>query len=319
MLFILVTVKASEISDQTVLITGGAGFIGSHLATALASNNEIKILDNFSTGRRTNIPDEASLIEGDIRDADALKQATDDVDLIFHEAALVSVERSVEAPRTSHETNVTATVELLEAARDEDARVVLASSAAIYGRPERTPIAETDPKEPTSPYGLDKLTIDHYARQYHQLYGLETVALRYFNAFGPGQVAGDYSGVISIFCKQALTGEPITINGDGTQTRDFVYIDDIVQANLRAATTDAVGEAYNIGTGSAVSIRELATEIQDIAETDSEIVHTDPRPGDIEHSEADITKATTQLGYEPTVSFREGLERTVEWYRSKRV
>lgn len=311
--------ETNTISDQVVLITGGAGFIGSHLATELVPENEVRILENFSSGRRTNVPDEATVIEGDIRDTDTLEQATENVDLIFHEAALVSVERSVEDPQTSHEINVTATVELLEAAREEDARVVLASSAAIYGHPERTPIAEADPKEPTSPYGLDKLTIDHYARQYHRLYDLETVALRYFNAFGPGQVAGDYSGVISIFCEQALTGEPITVNGDGTQTRDFVFIDDIVQANLRAATTDAVGEAYNVGTGSAVTIRELATEIQDIAETDSEIVHTDPRPGDIEYSEADISKATAQLGYEPTVSFREGLERTIEWYRNNRI
>lgn len=309
--------QMSEITDQTVLITGGAGFIGSHLAQALVPDNDVRILDSFTTGRQANIPDAATLIEGDLRDKDALVHATKGIDLLFHEAALVSVERSIEEPLTSHEINVDATLEVLEAARREDARVVLASSAAIYGHPEQVPIVETDPKTPTSPYGLDKLTIDHYARQYHDLYGLETVALRYFNAFGPGQVAGDYSGVISIFLDQALSDKPITVNGDGTQTRDFVFIDDIVQANLRAATTDAVGEAFNVGTGSAVSIRELAEAVQDVLSTTSEIVHTEPRPGDIKHSEADISKATTKLGYEPMVSFREGLERTANWYRDQ--
>lgn len=309
--------QAGEPIDRTVLITGGAGFIGSHLATALVSNNDVRIVDSFETGSRENVPEEASVIEGDLRDDDVRARATHDVDLIFHEAALVSVERSIEEPLTSHEINVDATLSLLEAAREQDARVILASSAAIYGHPEQVPIDESDPKTPTSPYGLDKLAIDHYARQYHALYGLETVALRYFNVFGPGQVAGDYSGVISIFLDQALDGEPITVEGNGTQTRDFVYIDDVVRANLRAATTDAVGEAYNVGTGSAVSIRELAANVRSVTGTESEIAHTDPRTGDIEHSAADISKAETHLDYEPTVSFREGLERTAEWYRTR--
>ncbi|MDS0475690.1 NAD-dependent epimerase/dehydratase family protein [Natrinema sp. 1APR25-10V2] len=304
-------------ADQTVLITGGAGFIGSHLATALVSDNDVRILDNLTTGQRANVPDEATLIEGDCRDADALARVTDGVDMVFHEAALVSVQQSIDDPQQSHAINVDATLDVLEAARREDARVVLASSAAIYGHPERVPIPESDPKGPTSPYGLDKLTIDHYVRQYHELYGLETVALRYFNAFGPGQVASDYSGVISIFLDQALSGEPITVDGDGSQTRDFVFIDDIVQANLRAATTDAVGKAYNIGTGEAISIRELAEAVQDITVTESEIVHTEPRPGDIEHSQADISKAEAYLDYEPTVAFREGLARTAKWYRTQ--
>ncbi|MFC4246655.1 NAD-dependent epimerase/dehydratase family protein [Natribaculum luteum] len=309
--------QTGGVTNQTVLITGGAGFIGGHLARTLVDDNEVRILDNFTTGRRANVPAEATLIEADCRDEDTIARATQNVDLIFHEAALVSVGRSIEDPQTSHEINTDATLALLEAARAEDARVVLASSAAIYGHPERVPIAESDPKEPMSPYGLDKLTIDHYARQYHELYGLETVSLRYFNAFGPGQVAGDYSGVISIFLEQALAGEPITVDGDGTQTRDFVYIDDIVQANLQAATTDAVGEAFNVGTGEAVSIRELAETVQEVTDTESEIVHTNPRPGDIDHSTAAIAKAEDRLGFEPTVSFREGLERTAAWARSR--
>jgi len=193
----------------------------------------------------------------------------------------------------------------------------LASSAAIYGHPEQIPIKETDSKTPTSPYGLDKLSVDHYAKQYHDLYDLETAALRYFNVFGPGQTAGDYSGVISIFCEQTINDDPLTIHGDGKQRRDFVFIDDIVQANLRAATTDHAGEAYNVGTGTSVSIRELAETIVDVTDSNSDIVHTEGRDGDIRHSEADITAIQTALDYEPTVSLREGLEQTVDWYHDQ--
>lgn len=305
-------------NDQTILITGGAGFIGSHLASTLASDNNVRVLDALTTGQRANVPAEVTFIEGDIRDDDALSHAMTDVDLVFHEAALVSVQQSVEEPQTSHNINAEATLSLLETARDHDARVLLASSAAIYGHPDSVPISETDPKEPTSPYGLDKLTVDHYAQLYNGLYGLETVALRYFNAYGPGQVAGDYSGVISVFIDQALSGEDITVHGKGNQTRDFVYIDDIVQANIRAATTNGIGTAYNIGTGESVTIRELAELIQDIADTDSDIVHTESRSGDIEHSKAAISRAQDNLGYEPTVSLREGLEQTIDWYRTQR-
>jgi UDP-glucose 4-epimerase len=301
--------------NQTILITGGAGFIGSHLATELAEKNDVRVLDNLTSGEQSKVPENATLIEGDLRNEDTLKRATENIDLVFHEAALVSVQGSVEAPLTSHDINATATVELLEAARREDARVVLASSAAIYGHPEQVPIEESDPKTPASPYGIDKLAIDHYARRYHDLYGLETVALRYFNAYGPGQTAGDYSGVISIFCDQAINGEPITVHGDGGQTRDFVFIDDIVQANLKAATTDQVGTAYNVGTGQTVSVRELAETIVDVTDSESEITHTEGRDGDIRHSGADISAIQADLGYEPTVSLSDGLERTVNWYR----
>nr|WP_306438859.1 NAD-dependent epimerase/dehydratase family protein [Natronococcus pandeyae] len=176
---------------------------------------------------------------------------------------------------------------------------------------------EVDPKTLASPYGLDKLAIDHYAQQYHDLYGVDTVALRQFNAYGPGQTAGDYSGVISIFCDQAINDGPITVHGDGGQTRDFVFIDDIVQANLKAATTEQVGEAYNVGTGTSVTINELAETIVDVTDPDSEIIHTEGRSGDIRHSEADIAAIQTDLGYEPTVSLHDGLERTVAWLREQ--
>jgi UDP-glucose 4-epimerase len=302
-------------TDQTVLVTGGAGFIGSHIARALVEDNDVRVLDNLSSGAREKIPEGATLLEGDLRDDETLARATDGVDLIFHEAALVSVQGSVEDPLTSHEINATATLKLLEAARDEDARVVLASSAAIYGHPESVPVEESDPKTPTSPYGVEKLALDHYARQYHELYGLDTVALRYFNVYGPGQTAGDYSGVISIFCDQALRDEPITVHGDGGQTRDFVFIDDVVQANLAAATTDRVGTAYNVGTGRTNTIGELAETIVSAVGSESEITYTDGRDGDIRHSEADISAIRSDLDYEPTVSLREGLEKTVDWYR----
>lgn len=304
--------------NQTTLITGGAGFIGSHLSETLLRDNDIRVFDALTTGNRSNVPPEAKFLEADLRQEDKLTNAVAGTDLIFHEAALVSVARSIENPLTSHEINAEATLRLLEAARAQNARVVLTSSAAIYGHPESVPITEDQSKEPTSPYGLNKLTLDHYARLYHDLYDLETVALRYFNVYGPRQVASDYSGVISIFIDQALSGEDITVHGDGEQTRDFVYIDDVVQANLNSATTDAVGEAYNVGTGESVTIRELAELIQDITDTDSDIVHTDARTGDIEHSKADISKAKADLGYEPTVSLREGLEQTIEWYRTQR-
>ncbi|NKE34954.1 NAD-dependent epimerase/dehydratase family protein [Natronococcus sp. JC468] len=294
-------------TGETILVTGGAGFIGSHLVDALVDDNDVRVLDDLSSGRRDRVPADASLIEGDLRDDDALARATDGVDLIFHEAALVSVERSVAAPLESHAVNVDGTLALLERARVEDARVVVASSAAIYGRPEYTPIDEGHPTAPSSPYGLEKATVDEYARLYHELYGLETVALRYFNVYGPGQVGGDYSAVIGVFLEQAQAGEPITIDGDGTQTRDFVHVSDVVQANLLAATTDAVGEAFNVGTGSSVTIRELAETIREVVGSNSEIVHCDPRPGDIQRSRADVERGRTELGYEPTVPLEQGL------------
>ena len=298
-------------TGKTVLVTGGAGFIGSSIVDALVADNDVRVLDNLTGGQRGRVHPDATFIEGDLRDDETVARAMADVDLVFHEAALVSVAESVEAPLASHDINVDGTLAVLEAARDTGARVVLASSAAIYGHPEYTPIDEEHPTDPSSPYGLEKLTVDEYARLYHELYDLETVALRYFNVYGPGQAAGDYSAVISVFLDQARAGEPITVNGDGTQTRDFVHISDVVRANLLAAETDAVGEAFNVGTGETVTIRELAETIRDVVGSDSEIVHRDPRPGDIDQSQADISKIETQLGYKPTMSLTDGLSTLV--------
>ncbi|NUC74894.1 NAD-dependent epimerase/dehydratase family protein [Haloterrigena sp. SYSU A558-1] len=304
----------AAIRDKTVLVTGGAGFIGSHLVEALAPHNEVRILDNFSSGDRSYLPDGVTIVEGDVGDPIALQRAARGVDVIFHHAALVSVSRSVDAPRRSNETNLDASLLVLEQARQEDARVVVASSAAVYGHPDELPVSETASTDPASPYGIQKLAVDQYARRYAELYDLETVALRYFNAYGPRQ-RGPYSGVISTFLEQARAGEPVTIEGDGEQTRDFVHVSDIVRANLRAATTDAVGEAYNIGTGSRTSIKELAETITDATDSDSPIVHRDSRPGDIRHSGADVSKAKRTLGFEPRVSLESGIQSLVDGTR----
>ncbi|MFW6376603.1 MAG: NAD-dependent epimerase/dehydratase family protein [archaeon] len=301
-----------EPSDRTILVTGGAGFVGSHLAERLVPDNEVRVIDDLSTGKREHVPDDAELTVADVRDEDALAEAMADVDLVFHEAAVVSVEESVRHPTATHHVNVDGTLRVLEAARDEDARVIVASSAAIYGHPDGVPVAEDAPKAPTSPYGIDKLAVDHYTRRYHELYGLETVALRYFNIYGPRQGAGDYSGVIEAFFEQAEAGGPITVEGDGTQTRDFVHVEDVVDANLLAATTDHVGEAFNVGTGVETSILELAETIQAIVDADAEITHTDPREGDIDRSRADVTEARERLGFESVIALEAGLARLSE-------
>lgn len=295
------------VAGRRVLVTGGGGFIGSHVADALVDDNDVRVLDDFSSGHRANVPDEATAIAGDVRDPATLAAAMDGVDLVFHEAAVVSVERSLEAPLSTHETNATATLRLLERAREADARVVLASSCAIYGDPPRVPIAESTPPNPTTPYGASKASLDRYARLYHDRYGLETVALRYFNVYGPRQRGGDYSGVIDVFREQARAGDPLTVHGDGTQTRDFVHVGDVVRANRLAATTDAVGTAFNVGTGDATRIVDLARLVRDLEDADVPIEHTDPRPGDIEASVADTTDARERLGFEAEVSLADGL------------
>ncbi|MFW6384784.1 MAG: NAD-dependent epimerase/dehydratase family protein [Halodesulfurarchaeum sp.] len=296
--------------ETSILITGGAGFIGSHLADALTASPthpEVRILDDLSSGCLENTPADATFIEGDVRDPATFESAMADVDVVFHESALVSVDASVENPEKSHSINVDGTLQVLEAARAQDARVVLASSAAIYGHPESIPVSESHPKRPSSPYGLDKLTVDHYARLYHELYGLETVALRYFNVYGPRQSAGHYSGVISTFLEQARAEQPITVHGDGSQTRDFVHVSDVVRANVLAAETDHVGEAFNVGTGEETSVEELAVTIQELSETTADVVYTQPRPGDIERSRADVSEAESKLGFRSTVSLEDGL------------
>lgn len=302
----------SSPKNKSILITGGAGFIGSHLSDTLSKKNRVIVIDDLSMGKLNHVPDDAIFIEDDIRKESTFESVDEDIDIIFHHAALVSVGASVDDPTQSHSINVEATLRTLEFAREYSARVILPSSAAIYGHPESVPIVEEHSKEPLSPYGLDKLALDHYGRLYNELYGLETVVLRYFNAFGPRQSASDYSGVISVFLEQANAGEPLTVHGDGTQTRDFVHVSEIVRANLLAAETDHVGEAFNIGTGSETSINELAEAIVRLTDSESDIVHTDAQPGDIDQSRSEISKAKSHLGYEPQISLEEGIRSIIE-------
>lgn len=300
-----------RVAGQTVLVTGGGGFIGSHLASALAPDNDVRVLDDLSAGSRQAVPDEATLVVGDVRDEKTLRDAAEGVDLVFHEAAQVSVERSVENPRETTETNVTGTVAVLEAARRADARVVLASSAAVYGEPQTVPIGEDQPIDPQSPYGLSKRSTEQHARLYADLYGLPATPLRYFNVYGPGQGAGDYAGVIATFLDQARRGEPITVAGDGKQTRDFVHVRDVVRANLLAAVVDSRGQPFNVGTGDRVTIQELAATIKAVTGSDAPIVNVEPRKGDIRHSCADVTAAREHLGFEPSIQLEAGLETVV--------
>ncbi len=297
-----------QLSGESVLITGGAGFIGSHIADSVRETNDLYIFDNFSTGSYDNLSPEDIVVEADLTDTESLASTVEAVDVVFHQAAQVSVQRSIDNPVKSHETNLDPILTILDAVRGTDTRVVYASSAAIYGNPEYTPIDEDHPKDPNSPYGLEKLSADHYCSLYHDLYDVEVVSLRYFNVYGPGQQAGDYSSVISIFRDQAMNDEQITVEGDGNQTRDFVHVDDVVQANILAAThEDAPGKALNVGTGTAISIRELAEVIKDIIDSDSEITHVNPREGDIEESVADISHARDLLNLEPEYDIYNGL------------
>lgn len=298
------------LAGATAVVTGGAGFVGSHLARGLlARDAAVTVVDDCSAGDPATVPPEAAFVEADVRDREVLDAHFRDADFVFHQAALASVRRSVADPVESHSRNVTGTLHVLEATRRHDVdRVVLASSAAIYGQPEYLPIDEAHPTRPTSPYGLDKLASDHYARLYADRYGVDAVALRYFNVYGPGQ-SDEYAAVVAVFRDQALDGGPLTVEGDGSQTRDFVHVDDVVQANLRAATCESChcGRGYNVATGEAATIRELAELVRDAVDAEPAIVHVDPREGDVDRSVADVSAARDRLGYEPTVRLRDGL------------
>jgi UDP-glucose 4-epimerase len=305
---------STPLSDRTVLVTGGAGFVGSHLAAALVPDNEVRVLDDCSTGDPERVPDDAELYAADVRDEAALERAMADVDCVFHQAAMVSVPESVERPLDCHRTNTDATAALLDRARRTDTRVVLASSAAVYGDPASTPVAEDDPTAPTAPYGVSKLATDHLARVYADRYDLPTVSLRYFNVYGTGA----NGGVVDTFCRRALAGESLVVHGDGEQTRDFVHVDDVVAANLLAATTEHTGTVYNVGTGRGVAIRALAERVSDLAPTDVAVSHAAERVGDIRHSCANVSRARARLGFEPSVGLEAGLRRTIAGYRSNR-
>ncbi len=305
-----------------VLVTGGAGFIGSHLVDALVARGDtVRVLDNFSTGRRENlvaVQDQIELLEGDLRDPDAVAQSVNGVDLVFHQGALPSVPRSVADPLTSHEVNSTGTLRLLLAARDAGVRrVVVASSSSVYGDTPTLPKVETMATSPRSPYAISKLASEQYAGSFAQLFDLETVALRYFNVFGPRQDPHSYyAGVIPRFCMAAWRGEPCVIYGDGQQSRDFTFVADVVQANLLAAAApEASGHTFNIAYGAQTTLLDVVAILRELTGQALEVRHEAPRAGDVRHSLAAIGKAQELLGYQPQVRFAEGLERTLGWYQ----
>ena len=310
------------------IVTGGAGFIGSHLARGLlAAGHNVRVIDNFSTGHRENLaglPDEQNqrlaVIEGSVTDVDLMRRHFAGADTVFHQAALPSVPKSIEDPLRSNLHNIDGTLAVLVAARDCGVRrVVYAASSSAYGDTPTLPKVETMPPQPLSPYALTKYAGEEYARIFHLVYGLETISLRYFNIFGPRQdPASQYAAVIASFIHRMLRGEVPVIYGDGCQSRDFTYVDNVVQANLLAAAAppEACGQVYNIACGRRIDLRELVKLLNGILGTRITPRHDPPRPGDILHSLADISRARERLGYEPGVDVTEGLRRTVEWYRS---
>ena len=308
------------------LVTGGAGFIGSHLtARLLANGDRVRVLDNFSSGLPDNLPStgppsaDLEVIRGDVRDLQAVERAARGVTAIFHQAAMRSVPRSVADPLGANENNVTGTLQMFEAARRAGVRrVVYASSSSVYGDRPELPKREDQAPAPISPYAVSKLAGEHYGRVWHRLYGVETVGLRYFNVFGPRQdPASEYAAVIPKFILWALRGEPLEVHGDGEQSRDFTYIDNVVDANLRAAAaSDVGGEVFNVGCGERTSLLEIAARLENILGPPVERRHTPSRAGDVAHTLADISKAKRLLGYTPLVGFDEGLTRTVDYFRS---
>jgi UDP-glucose 4-epimerase len=305
------------------LVTGGAGFIGSHLAEELVRRgHQVRVLDNFSTGKRSNLEHVpgVELVEGDLADADACATAVRGVEYVLHQGAIPSVPRSVADPVTSNRSNVDGSLNILVAARDAGVRrVVYAGSSSAYGDTPTLPKREDMPTRPLSPYALQKLVAEQYCQLFTSLYGLETVTTRYFNVFGPRQDPGSpYSGVISLFSTALLQGRQPTIYGDGGQTRDFTYIANVVDGVLRACDAPAAsGQVINVATGGRISLNALLSAMNDILGTSITPVYGAPRAGDVRDSQADISKAKTLLGYEPTVSLEDGLRRTLDWARSR--
>jgi len=305
------------------LVTGGAGFIGSHLVEELVRRGErVRVVDSLITGKRQNIAHVSAVefIEGDLADPDLAQRAVKDMDYVLHQAAIPSVPRSVQDPITSNRANIDASLNVLVAARDARVkRVVYAGSSSAYGNTPTLPKTETMPTAPLSPYALQKLVAEQYCQMFTSLYGLETVTTRYFNVFGPRQdPSSPYSGVISLFISALCDGRQPTIYGDGEHTRDFTYVANVVDGVLRACTaTGASGEVVNVATGGRISLDTLFKTIQQLLRTNVEPIYADARAGDVKDSQADISKARRILGYEPSVSFEDGLQKTVAWYRSQ--
>ena len=313
------------ITDRA-LVTGGAGFIGSNLADELIRQGaKVRIIDNFVTGSRANLEEidgDFDFVEGDLNDDQVLRPALADIDIVFHQAALPSVPRSVEDPAETHQACANATLNLLIKAKDTGVRrVVYAASSSAYGDQPALPKVETMNPDPLSPYAAAKLMGEYYCRVFKQVYGLETLSLRYFNVFGPRQdPSSTYSGVISRFIDALMTGTKPVIYGDGGQTRDFTYIANVVDANIRAAqTTSGIGETINVANGERVSLNTLLETLKTITgNRDVSAEYLPERRGDVKHSQADNTRAVEWLGYEKLVGLEEGLKRTIEWWKTSR-
>ena len=305
------------------LVTGGAGFIGSHLVTQLIHRGHtVRVVDNLITGKRRNLDHVSGVefVEGDLADIGVATRAVEGMDYVLHQAAIPSVPRSVKDPISSNRANIDASVNVLVAARDAGVkRLVYAGSSAAYGDTPTLPKREDMPTNPLSPYALQKLVSEQYGQLFTQLYGFETVTIRYFNVFGPHQDPGSpYSGVISLFASALLEGRQPVIYGDGEQTRDFTYVANVVDGVLRAVETPkASGHVINVATGGRISLNALLRAMNKIVGTNLQPIYQEPRAGDVRDSQADITKAKTLLGYTPIVSLEEGLEKTLEWCRTE--
>lgn len=306
-----------------VVVTGGAGFIGSNLAEELSKKHDVIIIDNLSTGRMENLDeiiDKVNFIKGSITDQELLRKAFAGADSVFHQAAMPSVQRSIDDPIASNEANVDGTLNVLVAARDCGVgKVVYASSSSVYGDTPTLPKKEDMIPNPKSPYAVSKLAGEYYCRVFSEVYGLSTACLRYFNVYGPRQdPQSQYSAVIPIFVTKILAGEPPVILGDGTQTRDFTFVKDVVTANILAMESEAEG-VFNIACGHRVSLNELAANIMEIADTRLDSIYDKPRLGDIKDSLADISSARNKMGYEPSFDLNSGLEETIKWFRMNQI
>lgn len=315
---------SGEFIMASYLVTGGAGFIGSNLVAALLQRGErVRVLDNFSTGHRHNLTEfekRIEVIEGDLRSYHILQEAVRGIDYVLHQGALPSVPRSVRDPLTSDEVNVRGTLNLLHAAQAADVRrLVFASSSSIYGNNPALPKVESMKPSPLSPYATSKLAGENYCLNFYGIHGFETVCLRYFNVFGPRQdPKSQYAAVIPRFIMAILNEEPITIHGDGSQSRDFSFIDNVVQANLLACTApNAAGHVINVACGERHTLLGMVHSLAEIIGKQPQIDHTEGRAGDVPHSQADILEARRLLGYAPVVRFYEGLEKTVTWFKMK--
>ena len=311
-----------EIKEKKAVVTGAAGFIGSNLTDFLLEQGaEVIGIDNLFNGRIENLTeafknDKFEFLKGDIRDLTFLLDVFEDVDIVYHQAAFTSVPQSIKMPENCNDVNVNGVLNVLNAARRMDVeKIIYASSSSVYGDTPTLPKREDMCRLPISPYGVAKLACEAYMQVYHQVYGLKTTSLRYFNVFGPRQKDSTYSGVIAIWLGHIIRNEELTINGDGKNSRDFTYIKDVIQANLLVAEQSVAGEIFNIGAGSPISLTELANLILNITNKGNlKIIYTEPRPGDIIHSFADISKVKRLLKFEPKYNQEQGLKEYFRWY-----